>query len=185
MFTRFTDRARKAMALANEEAARIGDDYIGTEHLLLGLVKEGTGVGACVLKLLDVDYPKVSRAVEKLADGRGGAIAMDKLIEHANRESEELGSGYVGTEHLLLALLNEPEAPAAQVLQNLGLRRERVREAVAEVLGGNVEAEGAAPPCETADAKLAEVVEAWPDLSASVRQSILALVRRRGSGEGN
>jgi len=150
MFERFTDRARKVMALANQEAQRFNHEYIGTEHILLGLVKEGSGVGANVLKNLDVDLRKVRLEVEKLVKSGPDMVTMGKLpqtprakkvIEFAIEEARNLNHNYVGTEHLLLGLLREQDGVAAQVLMNLGLKLEEVREEVLNLLGANSELE--------------------------------------------
>src|SRR5512133_1926678 len=157
MFERFTDRARKVMALANQEAQRFNHEYIGTEHILLGLVKEGSGVGANVLKNLDVDLRKVRLEVEKLVKSGPDMVTMGRLpqtprakkvIEYAIEEARNLNHNYVGTEHLLLGLLREQDGVAAQVLMNLGLKLEEVREEVLNLLGAGVESEesSAAPP---------------------------------------
>ncbi|MHC4092939.1 MAG: Clp protease N-terminal domain-containing protein, partial [Planctomycetota bacterium] len=150
MFERFTDRARKVMALANQEAQRFNHEYIGTEHILLGLVKEGSGVGANVLKNLEVDLRKVRLEVEKLVKSGPNMVTMGKLpqtprakkvIEYAIEEARNLNHNYVGTEHLLLGLLREQDGVAAQVLMNLGLKLEEVREEVLNLLGASAEAE--------------------------------------------
>ncbi|MFZ4576208.1 MAG: Clp protease N-terminal domain-containing protein, partial [Phycisphaerales bacterium] len=151
MFERFTDRARKVMALANQEAQRLNHEYIGTEHILLGLVKEGSGVGANVLKNLEVDLRKVRLEVEKLVKAGPEMVTMGKLpqtprakkvIEYAIEEARNLNHNYVGTEHLLLGLLREHDGVAAQVLMNLGLKLEEVREEVLNLLGaGNEQGE--------------------------------------------
>jgi len=150
MFERFTDRARKVMALANQEAQRFNHEYIGTEHILLGLVKEGSGVGANVLKNLDVDLRKVRLEVEKLVKSGPETVAMGKLpqtprakkvIEYAIEEARNLNHNYVGTEHLLLGLLREQDGVAAQVLMNLNLKLEDVREEVLNLLGASEESE--------------------------------------------
>ncbi|MBL8763509.1 MAG: ATP-dependent Clp protease ATP-binding subunit [Phycisphaerae bacterium] len=152
MFERFTDRARKVMALANQEAQRFNHEYIGTEHILLGLVKEGSGVGANVLKNLDVDLRKVRIEVEKLVKAGPEGVAMAKLpqtprakkvIEYAIEEARNLNHNYVGTEHLLLGLLREHDGVAAQVLMNLGLKLEQVREEVLNLLGAGAESDDA------------------------------------------
>ncbi len=159
MFERFTDRARKVMALANQEAQRFNHEYIGTEHILLGLVKEGSGVGANVLKNLDVDLRKVRLEVEKLVKSGPDMVTMGKLpqtprakkvIEYAIEEARSLNHNYVGTEHLLLGLLREHEGVAAQVLMNLGLKLEEVREEVLNLLGAGVDPEEATEEGEAA-----------------------------------
>ncbi len=157
MFERLTDRARKVMALANQEAQRFNHEYIGTEHILLGLVKEGSGVGANVLKNLDIDLRKVRLEVEKLVKSGPDMVTMGKLpqtprakkvIEYAIEEARNLNHNYVGTEHLLLGLLREHDGVAAQVLMNLGLKLEEVREEVLNLLGAGVESEEAAESLE-------------------------------------
>ncbi len=148
MFERFTDRARKVMALANQEAQRFNHEYIGTEHILLGLVKEGSGVGANVLKNLDVDIKKLRLEIEKLVKSGPDMVTMGKLpqtpkakkvIEYAIEEARALNHNYVGTEHILLGLLRETEGIAAQVLMNLSLKLEDVRQEVLNLLGAGVD----------------------------------------------
>ena len=148
MFERLTDRARKVMALANQEAQRFNHEYIGTEHILLGLVKEGSGVGANVLKHLEIDLRKVRLEVEKLVKSGPDMVTMGKLpqtprakkvIEYAIEEARSLNHNYVGTEHLLLGLLREQDGVAAQVLMNLGLKLDDVREEVLNLLGAGVD----------------------------------------------
>src|SRR3990170_1412996 len=147
MYERFTDRARKVMQLANQEAQRFNHEYIGTEHILLGLVKEGSGVAANVLKQLDVDLRKIRMEVEKIVQSGPDMVTMGKLpqtprakkvIEYAIEEARNLNHNYVGTEHLLLGLLREQEGVAAQVLMNLGLKLEDVRDEVLNLLGHNM-----------------------------------------------
>src|SRR6187401_1403598 len=152
MYERFTDRARKVMQLANQEAQRFNHEYIGTEHVLLGLIKEGSGVAANVLKNLDVDLRKIRLEVEKLVQSGPDMVTMGKLpqtprakkvIEYSMEEARNLNHNYVGTEHILLGLLREQEGVAAQVLMNLGLKLEEVREEVLNLLGHGIEgAEG-------------------------------------------
>ena len=136
------------MALANQEAQRFNHEYIGTEHVLLGLVKEGSGVGANVLKNLGVDLHKVRMEVEKLVKAGPDMVTMGKLpqtprakkvIEYSIEEARTLNHNYVGTEHLLLGLLREHDGVAAQVLMNLGLKLEDVREEVLNLLGAGME----------------------------------------------
>jgi ATP-dependent Clp protease ATP-binding subunit ClpC len=148
MYERFTDRARKVMQLANQEAQRFNHEYIGTEHILLGLVKEGSGVAANVLKNLDVDLRKIRIEVEKIVQTGPDMVTMGKLpqtprakkvIEYAMDEARNLNHNYVGTEHLLLGLLREQEGVAAQVLMNLGMKLDDVREEVLNLLGHGME----------------------------------------------
>ncbi|VAX39457.1 ATP-dependent Clp protease, ATP-binding subunit ClpC [hydrothermal vent metagenome] len=148
MYERFTDRARKVMQLANQEAQRFSHEYIGTEHILLGLVKEGSGVAANVLKNLDVDLRKIRMEVENIVQSGPDTVTMGKLpqtprakkvIEYAMEEARNLSHNYVGTEHLLLGLLREQEGVAAQVLMNLGLKLDDVRDEVLNLLGHGIE----------------------------------------------
>jgi ATP-dependent Clp protease ATP-binding subunit ClpC len=136
------------MQLANQEAQRFNHEYIGTEHVLLGLVKEGSGVAANVLKNLDVDLRKIRLEVEKLVQSGPEMVTMGKLpqtprakkvIEYSMEEARNLNHNYVGTEHILLGLLREQEGVAAQVLMNLGLKLEEVREEVLNLLGHGLE----------------------------------------------
>jgi ATP-dependent Clp protease ATP-binding subunit ClpC len=146
MFDRFTDRARKVMGLARQEAQRFNHDYIGTEHILLGLVQEGSGVAASVLKNLDIDLKKIRNEVEKLVSNGTTMVAMGqlpftprakKVLELSLEEASNLGHTYIGTEHLLLGLIRENEGIAAQVLRNLKVKLEEVREEVLELLGAD------------------------------------------------
>lgn len=144
MYTRFTDRARKIMQLANQEAQRYHHFYIGTEHILLGLVREGTGVAANVLKNLEVDLQKLRSEVEKLFQAEPPLEKISnllqtpkakKVIEYAIEEARNLNHNFVGTEHILLGLLREEEGVGAQVLINLGLSLSEVRNEILQLLG--------------------------------------------------
>src|SRR5216110_3660568 len=141
-FDKFTERARKVLSLAQEEAQRFQHNYIGTEHLLLGLVREGEGVAAKVLANLGVELNKVRSAVEFII-GRGdrtvlGEIGLTprakKVIELAVDEARRLNHHYIGTEHLLLGLVREGEGIAAGVLESLGVSLEKVRTQTIQVL---------------------------------------------------
>jgi len=147
MFNRFTERARKVILLAKEEAKRFNHDYIGTEHILLGLVREGEGVAAAVLASFGLSSEKIRIEVEKLVQpGPSTVVSGDlpftpkakKVIELAMDEARTLGHNYIGTEHLLLGLIREGEGVASQVLMNLGLELEKVREEVMSLLGSEV-----------------------------------------------
>jgi len=147
MFNRFTERARKVILLAKEEAKRFNHDYIGTEHILLGLVREGEGVAAAVLASFGLSSDKIRIEVEKLVQpGPSTVISGDipftpkakKVIELAMDEARALGHNYIGTEHLLLGLIREGEGVASQVLMNLGLELDKVREEVMNLLGSEV-----------------------------------------------
>ncbi len=157
MFERLTVRAHKVMALANQEAQRFNHEYIGTEHILLGLLKEGSGLGPNVLRKLDVDLHKVRMEVERNVKVGPEMVTMGKLpmtrkakrvMEFAVEEARNLNHNYVGTEHLLLGLLRESDGIAAQVLVNLGVKLDEVREEVLKILGPGMDledAEGDAP----------------------------------------
>ena len=141
-FDKFTERARKVLSLAQEEAQRFNHNYIGTEHLLLGLVREGEGVAAKVLSNLGVELNKVRSAVEFII-GRGDRIVLGeigltprarKVIELAVDEARRLNHHYIGTEHLLLGLVREGEGIAANVLTSLGVNLELVRAQTIQVL---------------------------------------------------
>jgi ATP-dependent Clp protease ATP-binding subunit ClpC len=147
MFNRFTERARKVILLAKEEAKRFNHDYIGTEHILLGLVREGEGVAAAVLASFGLTSDKIRIEVEKLVQpGPSTVISGDlpftpkakKVMELATEEARALGHNYIGTEHLLLGLIREGEGVASQVLMNLGMELERVREEVMNLLGSAI-----------------------------------------------
>jgi ATP-dependent Clp protease ATP-binding subunit ClpC len=151
MFERFTDRARRVVVLAQEEARMLNHAHIGTEHLLLGLVHEGQGVAARALEALGISLEAVRREVEEVI-GRGerppaGHIPFTprakKVLELSLRESTQLGHEYIGTEHILLGLLREGEGVAAQVLVKMGTDLNRVRQQVIEVLHGR---SGERPP---------------------------------------
>ena len=146
MFNRFTERARKVILLAKEEARRFNHDYIGTEHILLGLIREGEGVAAAVLQNLGLSLESIRLEIEKLVQpGPSTVVSGDipftpkakRVIELAMEEARSLGHNYIGTEHLLLGLIREGEGVAAQVLINLGLDLTKVRRAVMELLGTN------------------------------------------------
>jgi len=143
MYERFTDRARKVMQLANQEAQRFNHEYISTEHILLGLIKEGSGVAANVLKNLGVDPRKIRLEVEKLVQSGPDIVRLGKfpqtpraknVLVHAMSESRNLNHNYVGTEHILLGLLHEQDGVAAQVQMNMALQLNEVRAEVLKLL---------------------------------------------------
>jgi ATP-dependent Clp protease ATP-binding subunit ClpC len=198
MYERFTDRARKVMQLANQEAQRFNHEYIGTEHILLGLVKEGSGVAANVLKNLDVDLRKIRLEVEKIVQSGPDMVTMGKLpqtprakkvIEYAMEEARNLNHNYVGTEHLLLGLLREQEGVAAQVLMNLGMKLEDVREEVLNLLGHGLEASetgerGTAAAQKAGKSKTPALDSFGRDLTELARQSKLNPVLLGEAGVG-
>ena len=143
MFERFTDRARRVVVLAQQEATGLDHDYIGTEHLLLGLLREGEGVAAKALGALGIGLDAVRQKVEEII-GRGqetpsGHIPFTprakKVLELSLRESLQLGHDYIGTEHILLGLIREADGVAAQVLVMLGADLKRVRQQVITLAG--------------------------------------------------
>ena len=143
-FDRFNDRAKRVLALAQDEAIRFNHNYIGTEHLLLGLVREGEGVAARVLDSLGVELSKVRTAVEFII-GRGDSTTSPseitlsprtkKLIELAVDESRKLGHSHVGTEHLLLGLIRDDGSMACEILKAQGVTLEKIRHQVIATLG--------------------------------------------------
>ena len=150
MFERFTERARKVVVLAQEEARTFNHNYIGTEHLLLGLLREDEGVAARALGSLNVHLDEVREQVENIVgygeEGTGGQAPFTprskKVLELALREALQLGHNYIGTEHILLGLVRESEGVAARVLSNLDVDPDKVRREVVRMLGGGPGAAG-------------------------------------------
>ncbi|MBD8070981.1 ATP-dependent protease ATP-binding subunit ClpC [Bacillus sp. PS06] len=149
MFGRFTERAQKVLALAQEEAVRLGHNNIGTEHILLGLIREGEGIAAKALVALGLGPEKIQKEVEALI-GRGHDASQTihytprakKVIELSMDEARKLGHSYVGTEHILLGLIREGEGVAARVLNNLGVSLNKARQQVLQLLGSNESSSG-------------------------------------------
>src|SRR6266511_834267 len=178
-FDKFTERARRVLQLAQEEAQRFNHNYIGTEHLLLGLVREGEGVAAKVLANLGVELNKVRSAVEFII-GRGDRAVMGeigltprakKVIELAVDEARRLGHHYIGTEHLLLGLVREGEGIAAGVLESLGVSLDKVRAEVTRILSQSMP-QGAAPGGRSAT-RTPTVDQLGIDLTAAARANKL------------
>ena len=174
-FDKFTERARKVLTLAQEEATRFNHNYIGTEHLLLGLVREGEGVAAKVLSNLGVELNRVRSAVEFII-GRGdrptvGEIGLTprakKVIELAVDEARRLGHHYIGTEHLLLGLVREGEGIAAGVLESLGVNLEKVRTQTIQVLSQS--AAQPTPRCQARQSKTPTIDQLGLDMTAQAR----------------
>jgi ATP-dependent Clp protease ATP-binding subunit ClpC len=144
VFERFTDRARQVIVLAQEEARRLNHNYIGTEHLLLGLTHEDAGLAAQAMARLDIEPDSVRRKVEEIVgQGMGeqtGQIPFTprakKVLEHSFREALQLNHDHIGTEHILLGLMREEQGVAAQVLESLGGPLPRIREVTLELLQG-------------------------------------------------
>ncbi|GAA0418346.1 MAG: ATP-dependent protease ATP-binding subunit ClpC [Bacillota bacterium] len=144
MFGRFTERAQKVLALSQEEAVRLGHNNIGTEHILLGLVREGEGIAAKALQSLGLEISKIQEEVEKLIGvGKQPMQSIHytprakKVVELSQDEARKLGHSYVGTEHILLGLIREGEGVAARVLNNLGVSLNKARQQVLQLLGSN------------------------------------------------
>ncbi len=152
----FTDHVRRVLQLAREEAARLHNEHVGTEHILLGLIREGEGVGAAVLINLNVDLEEISRRIEEtVKPGKAGAAAgpdlpytsrAKKVLEFAMSEARELHHAYVGTEHLLLGVLREEKGIGAQVLREAGVTVEAARSEVLRLLFTEMPASETTPP---------------------------------------
>jgi ATP-dependent Clp protease ATP-binding subunit ClpC len=209
MFERFTDRARRVVVLAQEEARLLNHGYIGTEHLLLGLIHEGDGVAARALESLGISLTTVRQQVEAII-GRGqqappGHIPFTarakKVLELSLREAGQLGHDYIGTEHILLGLVREGEGVAAQVLVRLGADLNRVRQQVIQLLHGGQAAKGtigegapagsrggawladdAVALIESADRRLA-AIERWVGLTPGLDDLDEEIARVRGEKE--
>ncbi|GJP44931.1 hypothetical protein CLOM_g4330 [Closterium sp. NIES-68] len=151
MFERFTEKAIKVIMLAQEEARRLGHNFVGTEQILLGLIGEGTGIAAKVLKSLGVNLKEARVEVEKIIGRGSGFVAVEipftprakRVLELSLEEARQLGHNYIGTEHLLLGLLREGEGVAARVLENLGADAGNIRSQVIRMVGESAEAVGA------------------------------------------
>jgi protein-arginine kinase activator protein McsA len=187
MFERFTDRARRVVVLAQEEAKRLDHNHIGTEHILLGLIREGDGVAAKALESLGISLDVVRQQVEELI-GRGqparsGHIPFTprgkKVLELSLTEAVRLGHGRIGTEHILLGLLREGDGVAVQVLVKLGADLNRVRQQVIQLLHGH-------PAEESVSARLAaqklKVVPVVQTRLEAVEQRLAAVEQRVGTG---
>jgi ATP-dependent Clp protease ATP-binding subunit ClpC len=207
VFERFTDRARRVVVLAQQEARMLNHNYIGTEHILLGLIHEGEGVAARALDALGVELDAVRLEIEELIgqgqDVPSGHIPFTprakKVLELSLREALQLGHTYIGTEHLLLGLIREGEGVAAQVLQKMGASLELVRQKVIELVGGQAgtaegpegvpEMRGPWPRCPRCRADLGEetsfrVVHASEHEAEGKRSVVVVFCRRCGSALG-
>jgi ATP-dependent Clp protease ATP-binding subunit ClpC len=187
MYERFTDRARKVMILANKAAIDLNHEAVETEHLLLGLIAEGSGVAANVLRNLDLDFVIARREIEKLVPRGPEVIQVGRLpqtprvtgvIEHAFNEARTFGNNYIGTEHLLLGLAREQEGVAAGVFMNLGLKLIEVREEVLFVLGYSGEVlRNTAPPATPDEKGKLSLIQAAVD-NGSDAESVVEEIRR-------
>jgi ATP-dependent Clp protease ATP-binding subunit ClpC len=145
MYEKFTDRARKVIAFAKEEAQRLGHDYIGTEHILLGIIKDGGGMAAAVMETLNIDLEKLRLEIEeRVMESNGSTMLAGEIpfmpqtkraFELAAEESQGMGHNYIGTEHLLLGLLKEEEGTAARVLKEMGVTYRKAKEMTINILG--------------------------------------------------
>ncbi|MCH1626129.1 ATP-dependent protease ATP-binding subunit ClpC [Fredinandcohnia quinoae] len=186
MFGRFTERAQKVLALAQEEAVRLGHNNIGTEHILLGLIREGEGIAAKALLALGLGPEKIQKEVETLI-GRGheGSQTIHytprakKVIELSMDEARKLGHSYVGTEHILLGLIREGEGVAARVLNNLGVSLNKARQQVLQLLGSN-ESSGGHHGGGAANANTPTLDSLARDLTVIAREGSLDPVIGRG-----
>jgi len=190
MFERFTDRARRVVVLAQEEARMLNHNYIGTEHILLGLIHEGEGVAAKALESLGISLEAVRSQVEEII-GQGQAAPTGhipftprakKVLELSLREALQLGHNYIGTEHILLGLIREGEGVAAQVLQKLGADLNRVRQQVIQLLSG-YPAPREIPwrPVELAISAAQEEAEENDETEVASEHLLLALLRDKES----
>ena len=187
MFERFTDRARRVVVLAQEEARMLNHNYIGTEHILLGLIHEGEGVAAKALESLGISLDAVRQQVEEII-GQGqqapsGHIPFTprakKVLELSLREALQLGHNYIGTEHILLGLIREGDGVAAQVLVKLGADLNRVRQQVIQLLHGHPAEEPASARSATRELRLLPAVKTRLE---AVEQRLTAIEHRVGTG---
>lgn len=180
MFGRFTERAQKVLALAQEEAMRLGHNNIGTEHILLGLIREGEGIAAKALQALNLDMDKIQKEVETLI-GKGTEGTQNihytprakKVIELSMDEARKLGHTYVGTEHILLGLIREGEGVAARVLNNLGVSLNKARQQVLQLLGSNESSATNNQGAQTSSASTPTLDGLARDLTAAAREEAL------------
>ena len=187
MFERFTDRARRVVVLAQDEARMLNHNYIGTEHILLGLLHEGEGVAAKALESLGISLDTVRQQVEEII-GQGqqapsGHIPFTprakKVLELSLRESLQLGHNYIGTEHILLGLIREGDGVAAQVLVRLGADRNRVRQQVIQLLHGHQGKEPVSARSAERELRLLPAVRARLE---EVEHRLAAIEQRVGTG---
>ncbi len=187
MFERFTDRARQVVVLAQDEARRLDHNYIGTEHILLGLIREGDGVAAKALDALGISLDTVRQQVEEII-GQGqqapsGHIPFTprakKVLELSLREAQQLGHNYIGTEHILLGLIREGDGVAAQVLVKLGADLNRVREQVIQLLHGRRAEEPVSAQFAVQELRLLPGVKI---LLEAIEQRVAAMELRVGTG---
>jgi Clp amino terminal domain, pathogenicity island component len=190
MFERFTDRARRVVVLAQEEARMLNHNYVGTEHILLGLIHEGEGVAAKALESLGISLEAVRQQVEEIIGQGQQALSghipftprAKKVLELSLREAQQLGHNYIGTEHILLGLIREGEGVAAQVLVKLGADLNRVRQQVIQLLHGYQGKEPAAAGAGHRERGWA--ADILTRISA-IESRLLAIEQRVGTGPDN
>ena len=187
MFERFTDRARRVIVLTQEEARMLNHDYIGTEHILLGLVHEGEGVAATALESLGISLAVVRQQVEEIiGEGQQAPPAhipftprAKKVLELSQQEARQLGHNYIGTEHILLGLIREGDGVAAQVLVQVGADLNRVRQQVIQLLHGHAAEERVSARSAERELRLLPAVQARLE---AVEQRLTAIEQRVGTG---
>jgi ATP-dependent Clp protease ATP-binding subunit ClpC len=187
LFGRFTERAQKVLALSQEEAVRLGHNNIGTEHILLGLVREGDGIAAKALESLGLEVSKIQEEVEKLI-GAGKQPMQSihytprakKVVELSQDEARKLGHSYVGTEHILLGLIREGEGVAARVLNNLGVSLNKARQQVLQLLGSNESQAGRQSRGQQSSANTPTLDSLARDLTVSAKEAKIDPVIGRG-----
>ena len=180
MFERFTDRARRVIVDAQNEARSLGHNYIGPEHILLGLIDEGDGVGAKALEAMQISTDTVRGRIEEIT-GRGQAPPTTghipftprakKVLELSLREALQLGHNYIGTEHILLGLIHEGDGVAAQVLVGLGVELDRTRQLVIEILTGRHREETASAVAEDLRDRLAAMAARLTVIERTLRDT--------------
>ncbi|MFM6451269.1 MAG: Clp protease N-terminal domain-containing protein, partial [Planktothrix sp.] len=173
MFEKFTEKAIKAIMLAQEEARRLGHNFVGTEQILLGLIGEGTGVAAKVLKSMGVNLKDARIEVEKIIGRGSGFVAVEipfttrakQVLQLSLEEARQLGHNYIGTEHLLLGLIREGEGVGVSVLKNLGADLAKVRTEVILMLGETVEVTAVSAVSDDIRTKMPRWEEIWVNLA--------------------
>ena len=185
MFERFTEKAIKVIMLAQEEARRLGHNFVGTEQLLLGLIGEGTGVAAKTLKSMGINLKDARVEVEKIIGRGSGFVAVEipftprakRVLELSWDEARQLGHNYIGTEHLLLGLIREGEGVAARVLENSGIDLNKIRSNVIKILGESkpqpVSSGGSSSSSSTSKAKTPSLDEFGTDLTLAATEQRL------------
>ncbi len=184
MFERFTDRARRVVVLAQEEARLLKHNYIGTEHVLLGLVSEGDGIAAQALQSLDIELQDIRDEIAKIIgvgqESPTGHIPFTprakKVLELSMREALQLGHNYIGTEHILMGLIREGAGVGSQVLAQLGAELNEVRKVIIKLLGAQPSSKQDRPPVRSREAILAQL-EVRMEMASSSVETALQLMK--------